>query len=428
MAEEEEAAEQEQFFHESTFISPNTSLKGRIKVPVNEDYLFDVDVENRELGPAYWLGPVYNVRRGTWFYAASGTPNPCDENLATQLEEGYLKIRPWTFPPEEQVRSRASSQNRARSQTRSRPTSLRVEGDPRSTLSSPGGVTPRGSSENLKGKAADTLAPPSAADTASPEAPQKSFRLFGAHMGSMVTYQDASTAWLLTDDFLSRMSSTMYERFAGGGHFAGVKLVRGYNDPKKTAVKDDKPQDMTKDRPTDRKGDGGDETNSQPKEDAEEIASASEKRRLRLERQFSSLLDSAAPEDSEKAEEAARKRNEQEMEDDYRDDGENQQGREIEHLILVTHGIGQRLGLRIESINFLSDVNTMRRTLKATYLESPDLQALNGDIDKDEKNSRIQVLPVFWRHLLDFPKQSLKHNREEHDLGTTFTAVACNWY
>lgn len=54
----------------------NSSLKadenrlepGAITVPVNEDYLFDVDVERRELAPAYWLGPVYEVRRGTWFY------------------------------------------------------------------------------------------------------------------------------------------------------------------------------------------------------------------------------------------------------------------------------------------------------------------------------------------------------------------------
>jgi len=37
------------------------------KVPVNEDYLFDVDIEKRELIPTYWLGPVYDVRRGTWF-------------------------------------------------------------------------------------------------------------------------------------------------------------------------------------------------------------------------------------------------------------------------------------------------------------------------------------------------------------------------
>jgi hypothetical protein len=45
--------------------------KGRspAKVPVNEDYLFDVQIEDRELLPAYWLGPIYDVKRGTWFYA-----------------------------------------------------------------------------------------------------------------------------------------------------------------------------------------------------------------------------------------------------------------------------------------------------------------------------------------------------------------------
>jgi hypothetical protein len=41
---------------------------GGVMVPVNEDYLFDVDVEGRELGPVYWPGPVYDVKRGTWFY------------------------------------------------------------------------------------------------------------------------------------------------------------------------------------------------------------------------------------------------------------------------------------------------------------------------------------------------------------------------
>lgn len=45
---------------------PNGVLKA--KVPVNEDFLFDVDVEERELAPAYWIGAVYEVRRGTWFF------------------------------------------------------------------------------------------------------------------------------------------------------------------------------------------------------------------------------------------------------------------------------------------------------------------------------------------------------------------------
>ena len=63
-------------------------------------------------------------------------------------------------------------------------------------------------------------------------------------MNSVVTYQDATTAWLITDDFLSRMNYTMYQRFAGGGHFGGVKLTRGYERPaKKPESKDEKADD-----------------------------------------------------------------------------------------------------------------------------------------------------------------------------------------
>ena len=41
-----------------------------------------------------------------------------------------------------------------------------------------------------------------------------------------------------------------------------------------------------------------------------------------------------------------RRREEQEMVDDYNARLGETQGREIEHLVLVTHGIGQLLGLR----------------------------------------------------------------------------------
>ena len=41
-----------------------------------------------------------------------------------------------------------------------------------------------------------------------------------------------------------------------------------------------------------------------------------------------------------------RKREEQEIQDDYTGQDGEKQGREIEHLVLVTHGIGQLLGLK----------------------------------------------------------------------------------
>ena len=70
----------------------------------------------------------------------------------------------------------------------------------------------------------------------------------------------------------------------------------------------------------------------------------------------------------------------------------------------------------MESINFIHDVNILRKTLKGVYETSPDLQALNAEVDSLPKNCRVQVLPVVWRHLLDFPKQSFKQNERERDL------------
>ena len=58
------------------------------RVPVNEDYLFDVHIQKRELEPAYWLGPIYEVRRGSWFFQEGSHLRPCDENLANQVRGG----------------------------------------------------------------------------------------------------------------------------------------------------------------------------------------------------------------------------------------------------------------------------------------------------------------------------------------------------
>jgi hypothetical protein len=69
----------------------------------------------------------------------------------------------------------------------------------------------------------------------------------------------------------------------------------------------------------------------------------------------------------------------------------------------------------MESINFVHDVNVMRKTLKSIYANSEDLRALNSEGDTGPGNCKVQVLPVCWRHMLDFPKQ--RGNGRELDLG-----------
>ncbi|KAI9836855.1 MAG: hypothetical protein M1819_001020 [Sarea resinae] len=401
-----------------------------VKVPVNEDYLFDVDIERRELGPVYWLGPIYEVRRGTWFYQEGSTQRPCDENLATQLEEGYLKVKPW--------RDANQPRQRSASQTRPRQRSLKDEKESKSSAaerpSTP--VTPTASSDNPKSY--DDSTGGGQKDGPNPHQAQlPTYRLFGTYMNSVVTYQDATVAWMLTDDFLSRMSSTVYQRFAGGGHLGGIKLVRGYKEPTKGKEnKDGKPDnekdqvDVSKESPRpdrDPKTELKFKRRSAPpamssSESTDNLAKAElegepEDRRQALERNMSNFVSSAELEDPEKQEEELRKRDEKEIRDDYLDQESGEQGREIEHLLLVTHGIGQRLGLRMESVNFVHDVNILRKTLKGVYGSSADLQALNSEIDKLPKNSRVQVLPVCWRHLLDFPKESMRLKKKEYDLG-----------
>ena len=380
---------------------------GVFKVPVNEDFLFDVDIEERELAPTYWLGPIYDVRRGSWFYQEGSLLRPCDENLAIQLEEGYLKVKPW--------------RNDSQQMTPPKPkTESAVSG---------GSLKP--------------AVPAKEEPSITTKFELQTQRLFGNYMNSVVTYQDATVAWLLTDDFLSRMSSTVYQRFAGGGHLGGVKVVRGFSETSK--AKDNKEtktdQDQTP-RPSklEKSADNPKRRSAPPTIDSpkpeegsqntpDPLLSQEEPRLLKLERQLSSFAD-----DPEKQEEERRQADENEIKQDYKDDDGQDQGREIEHLILVTHGIGQvsehavyqkaladrvceqRLGLRVESINFIHDVNVLRKTLKGVYEDSPDLQALNSEFGKLPKNCRVQVLPVVWRHLLDFPKQSFKQNRREQDL------------
>lgn len=386
---------------------------------MNEDFLFDVDVEKRELAPAYWLGPIYDVRRGSWFYQEGSSQRPCDENLASQLEEGYLRVKPW--------RNALSPTQAASSRSRSRPSSMTPSHDLDSAVTAE-------ALKKIKTRSSESLRSKGNEEVKQGPTPEKfqlhTQRLFGTYMNSLVTYQDGTVAWLLTDDFLSRMSSTVYQRFAGGGHLGGVKVVRGYFEAAKAKDKRTEPDDIpssTADISNVRKPKADvtsqgkatvstEGTQTPSSEQLQQSAAPTEPRLRALERRMSSIVSSPDLHDAEKQDEELRKRDEDEIQEDYRDDDEDDQGREIEHLILVTHGIGQRLGLRMESVNFIHDVNVLRKTIKDVYATSPDLQALNAEVEKLPKNCRVQVLPVVWRHLLDFPKQSFKENSREQDL------------
>ncbi|KAI5850613.1 DDHD domain-containing protein [Tricharina praecox] len=368
------------------------SQEKEVKVPVNEDYLFDVDIKRRELGPVYWEGPVYEVKRGTWFYQEG---RPCDENLATQIEEGYLNLKPF----------RTVVAAATKEQPEAKPS--------KTTESSTDGEAPA--------KPVATTTTKDGVSTSSTQAQQQTWRLLGAHLNSFVVFVDPNTAWLFTDDFYGKLAATVWQRMSAGTHMGGIKLVRGYSEPKSTVtapaapaapVAENKSAPSVDEKYQQRMPPAASSTSSTIRhpDDAPDRRMSVSSGRLALERKMSSYVDQQAEE----------KMMEAEIKEDYRDDDETDDpGREIEHLLLVTHGIGQKLSMKMESVNFVHDVNVFRKSLKGVYAVSPDLQVLNGETaESKRKNCRVQCLPVCWRHLLDFPKQSLRQNRGEQDLSS----------
>ncbi|KAJ5365027.1 hypothetical protein N7517_007913, partial [Penicillium concentricum] len=369
------------------------------KVPVNEDFLFNVDVEQRELSPTYWIGPVYEVRRGTWFIQDGSSLKPCEENLATQLEEGYIKLCPWRSQPPEQNSQTSERDNPGQTKGVSMNTH---EPDPKPPQSVNPNSPPRGMGNDFNG----------------PTVEPQQYRLFGAYMNRIVGYQDSTTAWLMNDDLMSRFSTSVYQKLGG---VPGTKLVRGFEPrkPKETLeAKGPKQKPLGESTPARGLNDALKETAEKATDTLKSTAADGFEGyesipKSTLERQMSSLA--GEPQNPADLEEQARRQEEQEMEESRELDGADRE-REVDHLVLVTHGIGQRLGLRLESINFIHDVNVLRKTLKTVYKGSPDLQALNSALPDSDKNCRVQVLPVCWRHLLDFPYRGVRQNRKELDL------------
>ena len=222
-----------------------------------------------------------------------------------------------------------------------------------------GEVTPRASAENLRAASKQVL-DDSTNSTNVPAAREQhqpvNYRLFGAYMNSIVTYENSSVAWLSADSLMSRVSSSVYSKFASAGYLGGVKLIRGFD------VGRAKDSEKTPSTPTSAATKG---TSVPPFLQLDERQQKLLKRRsappstsrteIDAEDQTNEAIASLGDEEMEA--EAVRRRDEKEIQNDYNDRDSENQGREIDHIILVTHGIGQRLGMRFFSVALLYLLN-----------------------------------------------------------------------
>ncbi|RIB17797.1 DDHD domain-containing protein [Gigaspora rosea] len=277
------------------------------KVPCNEDYLFEVDIDKREIHPVYWSGPIYEVRRGTWFQQADLNKYiPCDENLAMQIEEGYKKHQAWIPSPESDLNSPATSE-------------APVEKEK-----------------------------------------ERRWALLGKYLSQYVTYTNPTTAWLLNDDMTGRLTKTFFSTITNNENLGGTRLIR----------------------------------DAEQQRDIKQEAVETQ---------------------------------------DYENEESECEERVIDHLILVVHGIGQKLSERLEWIRFIHDVNTLRKTIKSIVKnntsETPQNSTMKSGSNTSTSSSRrnsvlsdkcsrsgVQVLPILWREEIKFGMAADDENFQR-DLG-----------
>ncbi|KXS09948.1 hypothetical protein M427DRAFT_38054 [Gonapodya prolifera JEL478] len=451
---------------------------GRFKVAVGEDLLFEVDVEAREMMPV--PGPVYEIRRGSWFYQNSSKMLPCDDNLAKQLEDGYLKFKPWLDalppisrpisevpspsvspaaspkPPQEPLPHipRSPSHSPARS-PQPPPQPQPLAAPPRAFITSPSpspdpaqkrSPTPTVPGSRTLQAGEDPLAAPAIAHTTSPafhsfsphilirrrtsltpappakeieaavsvapgtpgEAPgsgsaplstspgpdstlaapaavapvpvpakpaaidwSKKWSLFPPHQGRTAVYVGHNRALVMADSVLVTV-------FVSAVGYGGETVVRGYDEAARQVKGVGKDKDKEKDKEKEKE---------KEKEKGVGVGGAG---------------------DAKEAKEEAANMEEK----DYADD--EMQGRRVDHLVFVLHGIGQKMGEASSLVNFVHDCNQLRRAIKdaskailANAVAGAPSTSTTGDTSTPPVNlpppgSGVQILPVLWRHLVDF--------------------------
>ena len=155
---------------------------------------------------------------------------PCDEILATQIEEGYIKLKPFRTQATTTTKVPSSTTTSDKDKLPSTSSSIQHKSKDSQSESTP---SPRSSSPFRFPRPATPTTP---VETVKKE---MIWKLLGEqHMGKYVVYANPTTAWLLSDDLYSKLTASVYQTLTAGGHLGGYKLIRGYVEPTKPKAQD----------------------------------------------------------------------------------------------------------------------------------------------------------------------------------------------
>ncbi|KAI1343808.1 DDHD domain-containing protein [Xylariaceae sp. FL0016] len=316
--------------------------RGSVDVPVGVSRLHEVSLPALQMKPIYWspVNDISTVLRATWFYRDD--MRPIDPTVANQLEAGYRELKPHTETWSDELRCAVEvgplgEEKVSHPLWPSSPRSSKEDGESEEPLIS---SNPFCAARCFCGESAaeGSLIPFANEDNSSPTS---SHRKFGQYH---VIYKDETTAFLLKP---SLKPSAYYGRRPVAkitkGFTVGVPVVRGFDyDVWKT------------------------------------------KHQKTQAKQFPQVASEA---------EAARAGNRDDICPACKDEKERNQ---VTDLVLVAHGIGQKLAERVENYHFTHAINAFRRAVNIELGSDAVRSVLR------EGQNGIMVLPVNWRQNLSF--------------------------
>ncbi|PBP25750.1 DDHD domain protein [Diplocarpon rosae] len=318
--------------------------KEQAHVPVGVSRLHLVKLPALQMQPIYW-SPIHDIAaviRGTWFYKE--TMCPVDSAVSNQLETGYRELRPWSQTWKDEINSaiEVGAAGEEKIAHRLWPNEVAKKSKSHRSKEHPPTSDPYCAVRCFDGEA-------SAEGITDPDDPRDklsdSKTIMKRYPNSQVIYKDAQNAFILKPTL---QPSAYYGRRPLNkikkGMVVGIHCVRGFDwklwaklHPSKksgTAVTAEENAPVA--------GDAGSKSSSCP---------------------------------------ACRAHDEPQK---------------VTDLILVIHGIGQKLSERVESFHFTHAINAFRRSVNVESSNEAVHRTFRADL------GGVMVLPVNWRSNLSF--------------------------
>ncbi|KAE8162333.1 DDHD domain-containing protein [Aspergillus tamarii] len=341
--------------------------EAQLKIPVGVSRLHLVELPNLKMKPIYWspLHDISSVLRATWFY--KNTMLPVETELANKLEDGYVYLKPWSETWQDELNSCVENGADAEMKIVHR---LWPKDDTKRLSSVTLTRDQETSSPVLGGP--ERVATPNPVIASLDECraaggPAAHSEAVKQYINSSVIYVDGRDAQILRPSLLPSVSRGRRPLSAiRKGRQIGIPVIRGFNRRLWDQLHPSKPNPV-------------DVRNYLRSTQSRTMSTASGGRQIC----YACAIEEMRPTPTD--------------------------------LVLVIHGIGQKLSERMESFHFTHAINAFRRNINMELNSEPVWPHVR------QGHGGIMILPVNWRSTLSLEDANFDSQGVEDPVSNKFT-------